>query len=206
MTQLNAALDAVRAINIPSERAEFRRELTRILRDWDAQPAKDEAVADVIGDLQETGQLPKPEASQEAPETVDEIDEIPEWVNPGTLHSKMYRFGDVVRYGDRVVRSTHRGLNHWEPGTLGFDGRIWVDITPAPEPEPELPVEEDGDTEQPEPVEPEAPATPEWEVGKAYEAGDTILYEGVVYEVLQQHTSAAHWAPNAVASLYKAAA
>lgn len=51
---------------------------------------------------------------------------------------------------------------------------------------------------------------PAYEVGKAYVAGDVFAYgaNGVgdpqLYQVLQDHTSAAEWRPDATASLYKA--
>ncbi len=53
------------------------------------------------------------------------------------------------------------------------------------------------------PVEP-APDAPEWKPGEQLNPGDLRLFEGTVYKVLQAHTSAAHWPPNAVASLYLA--
>lgn len=43
----------------------------------------------------------------------------------------------------------------------------------------------------------------EWAVGISYATGDQVTYQGAVYEVLQPHTSAAHWPPNQVASLYR---
>ena len=51
---------------------------------------------------------------------------------------------------------------------------------------------------------PDEPAAPAWEVGKAYVIGDLAVYNGVTYKVIQAHTSAAHWPPDAVASLYTA--
>lgn len=51
---------------------------------------------------------------------------------------------------------------------------------------------------------------PRYEVGKAYKAKDVFSYgeNGVgdpqLYQVLQEHTSAAEWAPDATPSLYKA--
>lgn len=35
------------------------------------------------------------------------------------------------------------------------------------------------------------------------EDGDKLTYQGTVYAVLQDHTSASHWTPDTVASLYE---
>lgn len=51
---------------------------------------------------------------------------------------------------------------------------------------------------------------PAYEVGKAYVAGDVFSYDTnsvgdpQLYQVLQDHVSAAEWMPDAAASLYKA--
>lgn len=51
---------------------------------------------------------------------------------------------------------------------------------------------------------------PAYEVGKAYAAGDVFTYgansvgDPQLYQVLQDHTSAAEWTPDTAASLYKA--
>ncbi|CQD16008.1 hypothetical protein U2A4042630001 [Corynebacterium striatum] len=34
-----------------------------------------------------------------------------------------------MRHNGRIVRSTHKGLNHWEPSAHGVDEHIWLDIT-----------------------------------------------------------------------------
>ena len=44
---------------------------------------------------------------------------------------------------------------------------------------------------------------PVWEVGVAYEEGDIVNYDDVLYVVVQAHTSQADWLPSEVASLYK---
>ena len=50
---------------------------------------------------------------------------------------------------------------------------------------------------------------PKYEVGKAYKAKDVFQYgengvgDAQLYQVLQDHTSAAEWIPDASASLYK---
>lgn len=41
-----------------------------------------------------------------------------------------------------------------------------------------------------------------WSVGIAYEVGRYLLYKGVLYKVLQPHTSQDSWTPDVTASLY----
>ena len=153
----------------------------------EAQPAVDQAQAEVVKELQDAGKLPLPDALTDAEDLPENASDVPEWVNPGTDHSMMYRQGDIVRYEGRIVRSTHSGLNHWEPGTLGFDGRIWEDITPAETTED--------------------PATGEtitqWRPGIAATVGMKLTYNGATYEVVQAHTTQADWLPDALPSLYK---
>ena len=153
----------------------------------EAQPAVEQAQAEVVKELQDAGKLPLPDALTNPEELPADIDDVPEWVNPGTDHSAMYREGDIVRYRDRIVRSTHKGLNSWEPGTLGFDGRIWEDVTPV--------------------AAEENPATGEtitqWRPGIAATVGMKLTYNGATYEVIQAHTTQADWLPDALPALYK---
>ena len=153
----------------------------------DAQPAVEQAQAEIVKELQDAGKLPLPDALTDPEELPADIDDVPEWVNPGTDHSAMYREGDIVRHNGRIVRSTHKGLNSWEPGTLGLDGRIWEDITPAETTED--------------------PATGEtitqWRPGIAATVGMKLTYNGATYEVVQAHTTQADWLPDALPSLYK---
>ena len=156
----------------------------------DAAPLVQEAQAELVQDLQDAGKLPAPEAAH-----VDEQGQvtgsIPAWVDPGTDHAKMYRFGDVVRHKGKVVRSTHRGLNHWEPGTLGLDGRIWEEIT-EPISVPTAPGEV---TVVIPPDSGAAPAFKQPTGGHdAYKVGDRVAYKGVVWE---STINANVWAPDA---------
>lgn len=41
-----------------------------------------------------------------------------------------------------------------------------------------------------------------WQTGINYQIGDIVTYNGIDYIVIQAHTSAAHWVPNLVTSLY----
>lgn len=157
-----------------------------------AQPAVEKAQADIVTELQDAGKLEKPEAVTEE-QAKEDVAKVPEWQDPGTDHSKMYHYGDVVRFEGKLVRSTHQGLNHWTPGTLSFDGRIW-EVIDTPETEPET--SETGKTS-------EQPTAPEWKPNIAVKPGERYTFQGDIYEVIQAHTSAAHWPPNAVPALYK---
>ena len=44
---------------------------------------------------------------------------------------------------------------------------------------------------------------PAWVPGLTVTTGQQFTFDGATYEVLQPHTSAAHWPPNAVPALYK---
>ena len=43
---------------------------------------------------------------------------------------------------------------------------------------------------------------PKWQVGKAYAVGERVLYLGVLYKVLQAHTSQQGWEPDIAPSLF----
>ena len=43
---------------------------------------------------------------------------------------------------------------------------------------------------------------PAWKAGQSYAAGQRIRYGGVLYSVLQDHTSQADWTPDAAVSLF----
>ena len=43
---------------------------------------------------------------------------------------------------------------------------------------------------------------PAWKTGKSYKQGDRVLYEGVLYKVLNDHTSQSDWTPSTVPSLF----
>ncbi|MDK8668977.1 hypothetical protein QP902_09870 [Corynebacterium marquesiae] len=150
-----------------------------------AQPAIEQAQADIVTELQDAGKLEKPEAATEEQAKADSA-KVPEWKSPGVEHSKMYHYGDVVRYKGKLVRSTHKGLNHWEPGTLGFDGRIWEIIEEA---------EESADTEETAKPENTAPAYRQPSGGHdAYKQGDRVTFNGAVYE---STINGNVWAPDA---------
>ncbi|MGJ4070631.1 hypothetical protein ACN4DJ_05755 [Corynebacterium macclintockiae] len=138
--------------------------------------------AQLLEELQDAGKLPKRDVA-----TVDEAKAdktaVPEWRDPGTDHAKMYHYGDVVRYQGKLVRSTRRGLNHWAPGTLGFDGRIWEVVKV--------------DTPATTPTSPAAPAIAAFKqpsgAHDAYKQGDRVTYKGATWE---STIDANVWAPD----------
>lgn len=153
-----------------------------------AQPAIEQAQAEVVKELQNAGKLPLPDALTDPEKLPEDTSDIPEWVSPGTDHSMMYREGDIVRHQGRIVRSTHKGLNHWEPGAHGVDEHIWLDITDRYTTQPEEP----GTGK----VRPFAP-------GLDVAEGDIISYEGAHYRVRSAHTTATHWPPDTAHALFE---
>lgn len=165
----------------------------------EAQPAIEQAQAEVVKELQDAGKLPLPDALTDAEKLPEAASDVPEWRDPGTDHSMMYREGDIVRYKGQVVRSTHKGLNHWEPGTLGFDGRIWEVI----ENDPEISEATEPGTEAPQPAV-EQPAAPAYRqpsgAHDAYKQGDRVTYKGAIYE---STINGNVWAPDAYPAGWK---
>jgi len=51
-------------------------------------------------------------------------------------------------------------------------------------------------------AEPDEPGYPEFKAGIAVEVGDIYTYQGIEYEVVQSHTTAAHWPPPSVPALW----
>lgn len=158
------------------------------------EKAAETAQAQVVQELQDAGKLPLPDALTDPEALPADTSDVPEWVNPGTDHSMMYREGDIVRHNGRIVRSTHKGLNSWEPGVLNYDGRIWEIIG---EEQPETPAEDAVES----PTAPES--APEWKPNIAVKPGEHYTFQGETYEVIQAHTTQADWLPDALPSLYK---
>lgn len=147
------------------------------------KPAVEKAQAEIITELQDAGKLEKPEATTEE-QAKENTARVPEWRDPGTDHAMMYHYGDVVRYQGKIVRSTHQGLNHWSPGTLGFDGRIWEVVkVDAPATTPTAPT---------------APTVAAFKqpsgAHDAYKQGDRVTYKGATWE---STINANVWSPDA---------
>lgn len=94
-----------------------------------AEPAVRAAQQEIIAGLQADGKLPRPEYTDAG--SVEDMETVPAWANPGTDHSKMYPSGAVVRHDDRVWESCI-DLNNGEPGAEGAYHTMWRDITPPP--------------------------------------------------------------------------
>lgn len=155
----------------------------------EAAPAVSEGQAEIIADLRDKGVVADP-----APEG-----EVAPWQDPGTDHSRMYLLGDRVSHGVKVWTSRVNGLNSWEPGAPGVYSNVW-EADPEPDPAPETPSEgENTGTDTPGDS---VPVT-EFKPGEQVKEGDLRLYNGTLYEVLQEHTTALHWAPDVAHALWK---
>lgn len=152
-------------------------------------------MADTINVLRQSGELEAPKTATVDPDKELKLADVPAWVDPGTLHSKMYTFGAVVAHKKRIWRSEHRGLNSWEPGAQGVDERIWRDITD------EVTGKAAGDTTAGTPGEAQDGAIP-FKPGLNLKAGDVVVHQGVKYRVVQPHTSQSNWTPDAVPALF----
>ena len=106
----------------------------------------------------------------------------PVWVQPYGAHDAWPISATVVHNG--TVWHNIAGVpNVWEPGNDG--------------PVPTWQAQASEDPEDPE------PGSQEWAEGVDYVIGDEVVYQGVTYRVIQDHTSAGQWTPDAVASLYE---
>lgn len=188
------------SLNTPKEIQEAIRSLPEedfnVIRRWifdeierrKTAPKVEEGQAEIIKNLRDQGII---ETNPE-PENPEEVDDYPIWKNPGTIHSRMYLYGDRVRHNFRVYESNHPGLNHWEPGATGIDYRIWRDIT-----------EDIAQVDTGEEIPGDSNQTTAWSTGTAYQPGDIVSYNGDEYEVTQGHTSQAGWTPDAVPALFR---
>lgn len=114
--------------------------------------------AEVIQQLQDAGMIPAPDFSTTEDTTA------PEWVNPGTDHTRMYPEGAVVIHNDKTWVSVTSNLNSWEPGTE--NGLTWQELTP-----------EDAEAGVPEFVQPTG-------AHDTYAKGYQVMFEAAVYESL----------------------
>ena len=121
---------------------------------------------ELITELRESGELPAPQAADVA--TIETIESIPEWVDPGTNHARMYTEGNVVRHNGKVWESIIDLLNSWEPGN--DNGLTWRDITAQLQPN----------------YDPNAPQPFKQPTGAhdAYPLGARVIYNGKVYRSL----------------------
>lgn len=110
--------------------------------------------------------------------------DVPEYVQPLGAHDAYPQ--DIYVTQDGKIYRNRRSGNVWEPK---LHPELWEEVKAKDVP-----------------PQPETPPAPEWEVDKAYKVGDLLTYKGVVYRIVQAHTSAAHWTPDTVPALYTAVA
>lgn len=147
----------------------------QIAAEWERRRASqqtEQAVTEVITGLQDTGKLTPPPAGEDT-------DTAQPWVNPGTDHARMYRQGDYVTHNGKTWLSRHPFLNHWEPGSAGVDGRIWLDVTPAPI---------DEETGEPQII--------AWGVGQDIKVGDLRTHDGQTWRAKVDHVTHEGWVPS----------
>ena len=176
-----------------------------------ALPAIEEARAETATKIAQQLAEENPELVEKPTETSGgEVRAWEEW-HPlkGDTH---FRYGDKVRHNGKVWRDTldptRNTLNVWEPGAPGIDGRYWVEEPEAgaekeaePGGEPEAEATESG--KEPGNNQDNTNAVREWKPGQDVKPGERYTFQNATYEVLQAHTTAAHWPPDAVPALYK---
>ena len=160
-------------------------------REREARDQVEAGQAELVAELQESGQLAKP-ASATMEEATAAPDKVAPWENPMGDYSKMYHRDAVNAHSGRIWLSTYPGLNHFEPGAHGVDENIWLDITHQVRP----------DTPQ-EQEEPTAGAVIPFGPGLPVKAGDIVEFEGERYRVLSPHTTDAQWPPNEADALFQ---
>ncbi|MGV0434171.1 carbohydrate-binding protein [Corynebacterium ureicelerivorans] len=175
-----------------------------------AQPAVEQARAEDTQKLWEAHPELKPafKTEEDVPQsggalTLDDLlARYDQWVQPLGAHDALPT-GAIVAHKRRIWRTDLPTLNVWEPGT---PNTMWVDITDMllTQANQQAQPEETDAPEEPEPEpEPEGTGVQEWAPGINVTPGQRYTFQGDTYEVIQGHTSASHWPPNAVPALYK---
>lgn len=173
--------------------------VSRERRERPARAAEDKARAEVVASLAETApNLVHPHVTLEEAKT--NPGKVPVWKNPGVDFLKAYRQGAVVKHVEKYWVSETENLNTWEPGAAGVHTTIWRDVThevlpPAPKTDDAGKVIAQGTQGNPFP----------FVAGIQVKAGQYVLYQDQKYKVLQGHTLADHWPPNAAHSLFQKA-
>lgn len=173
--------------------------VSRERRERPARAAEDKARAEIVAGLAETA----PELVS-AHVTLEEAKanpgKVPAWKNPGSDFLKAHRQGGVVKHADKYWLSETANLNTWEPGAESVHSTIWRDVThevipPAPKTDDSGKVIAQGSADNPFP----------FVAGIQVKAGQYVNWGGTIYKVLQGHTLADHWPPNAAHSLFQKA-
>ena len=134
----------------------------------ESEAAKHAGQAELIHQLRESGTIGAPVVEAESP------DGFTTWDSPGTDTTAMPLRGDRYTHGGRVWESLV-DFNSWEPGAEGT-WSAWSDITDFLFPAV------DGD-----PV--------EYADGQHYAVGQQVLFNGDVYECVNDHYAAPGWTP-----------
>ena len=153
------------------------------------QARVEQAQAELITELQESGKLERP-AAVKVEEAIAHPDKVPAWENPLNDRSKAYLQGHVITHHDRFYESRALGLNSLEPGAHGVDEGIWRDIT-------------DIVAQKSTPDENTAGAVIPFAPGLPVQEGDIVEDEGRRYRVLSAHTTSADWPPAESEALYQ---
>lgn len=172
-----------------------------------AQPAVEAARAEDTQKLWEAHPELKPEFATE-PVAVDTtttvtLDDLlakyPPYKQPTGAHDALPT-GAIVTDEGRIWRTDLPTLNVWKPGTMNAG---WVDITDMLLTQSNQQPGEETDAPDSAPEEPEDTGVQAWAPNLNVAPGERYRFQGDTYEVVQAHTSAAHWPPNAVPALYK---
>ena len=134
----------------------------------ESEAAKHAGQAELIHQLREAGTIDAPVAEAESPAG------FTAWTSPGTDVTAMPLRGDRYAHNERVWESLV-DFNSWEPGAEGT-WSVWTDITPLLFPA------EDG-----QPV--------EYADAQQYSAGQRVLFNGEIYECVNDHYAAPGWTP-----------
>ena len=110
---------------------------------------------------------------------------------------------DVTAAVDPIIAANLTLLGEgWSHGRVSWD-EDGLHVVPLPSYE-DVPVPEDPGVSEPDPEpDPEVPDVRDWVAGIAVAPGDRVRFEGVVYRVVQAHTTAAHWRPDSLPALYE---
>ena len=169
-----------------------------------AQPAVEQARAEDTQKLWDAHPELKPafKTEEDVPQsggalTLDDLlAQYDQWVQPQGAHDALPT-GAIVAHKRRIWRTDLPTLNVWEPGT---PNTMWVDITDMLLAQGNQEGQDAPETDAPEP---EDTGVQEWAPNLNVAPGERYRFQGDTYEVIQGHTSAAHWPPNAVPALYR---
>ena len=187
------------AVGKEKQRREAQPEIEQAVREQRAEDAAAlwEQHPELKPAVQKTPEKPVATSVEDAASKV----EIEAYRQPTGAHDS-YPKGAKFIYKGRVWESLMDGYC-WEPDAPGIDERFVVDVTDrfvkaaGEKPEAETP-ETSENTETS-----EQPTAPAWKPNIAVKPGERYTFQGETYEVIQGHTSAEHWPPNAVPALYK---